>query len=123
MTTSPASDETPGSAQPSAIVIPFPARPVPPQPTVEQSQVAESDPQIRLARALESLEAALATQRAAVATWRAVLGELKTTTATLEGSLQRYRSSLQSLGTSVSTLHEKARALEDWADKAAQSQN
>jgi ABC-type transporter Mla subunit MlaD len=101
----------PGSTQPSvtrgpAAIIPFPARPKPPAQT----------PEDRLARALESLNAAMADQRVAVAAWREVLGELKTTTINLDDSLQRYRSNLGSLGTSVSALHAKARALEQWAD-------
>ena len=110
MTTSIRPDSAPSSAAGgSAAIIPFPARPKPVPPT----------PEDRLARALESLNAAMADQRTAVAAWREVLGELKATTTNLDESLQRYRSNLRSLGTSVSSLHAKARALEQWADSAA----
>jgi ABC-type transporter Mla subunit MlaD len=93
---------------PTATIIPFPARPKPEAPA----------PQERLARALESLNAALADQKVAVAAWRDVLGELKATTAGLDESLQQYRASLRTLGTSVSSLRSRARALEQWADGA-----
>ena len=73
-------------------------------------------PEDRLARALDSLNAALSDQRTAVAAWREVLGELKATTTSLDESLRRYRTNLKSLGTSVSALHVKARSLEQWAD-------
>ncbi|WP_158930355.1 hypothetical protein [Acidisphaera sp. S103] len=91
---------------PTATIIPFPARPKPEAPA----------PQERLARALESLNAALADQKVAVAAWRDVLGELKATTAGLDDSLQHYRATLRTLGTSVSALRSRARSLEQWAD-------
>ncbi|HEY4174832.1 MAG TPA: hypothetical protein VGM42_17525 [Rhodopila sp.] len=107
MTTSTVSNTSTVEAVPqTATIIPFPARPKPEAPA----------PQERLARALESLNAALADQKGAVAAWRDVLGELKTTTAGLDESLQHYRASLRTLGTSVSSLRSKARALEQWAD-------
>jgi hypothetical protein len=90
----------------TASIIPFPARPKPAAPA----------PQERLARALESLNAALADQKTAIAAWRAVLGELKASTVSLDDSLQQYRANLRTLGTSVSSLHAKARSLEQWAD-------
>lgn len=91
---------------PTATIIPFPARSKPEEPA----------PQERLARALESLNAALADQKVAVAAWRDVLGELKATTTDLDDSLRHYRATLRTLGTSVSALRSKARALEQWAD-------
>jgi cytochrome c-type biogenesis protein CcmH/NrfG len=96
------------AAPPTATIIPFPVRPKPEAPAAQE----------RLARALESLNAALADQKVAVAAWRDVLGELKATTAGLDDSLQTYRASLRTLGTSVSALRSKARALEQWADDA-----
>jgi septal ring factor EnvC (AmiA/AmiB activator) len=93
-------------APPTATIIPFPARPKPEAPA----------PQERLARALESLNAALADQKVAIAAWRDVLGELKSTTTGLDQSLQQYRATLRTLGNSVSTLRNKARSLEQWAD-------
>jgi septal ring factor EnvC (AmiA/AmiB activator) len=96
------------AAPPTATIIPFPARRQPDAPT----------PQERLARALESLNAALADQKEAIAAWRDVLGELKSTTTGLDQSLQQYRTTLRTLGTSVSSLRAKARSLEQWADSA-----
>jgi chromosome segregation ATPase len=90
----------------TASIIPFPTRQKPAAP----------DPQERLARALESLNAALADQKTAIAAWRDVLGELKSSTASLDDSLQHYRSNLRTLGSSVSALRAKARSLEQWAD-------
>lgn len=90
----------------TASIIPFPVRPKPDAPA----------PQERLARALDSLNAALADQKVAIAAWREVLGELKATTTGLDESLQRYRSTLRTLGNSVSSLRAKARTLEQWAD-------
>lgn len=112
MTLSTVPEEDAAGTRPPAVVIPFPAR-----------RRAALDPQVRLAHALESLEAALANQRAAIAAWRGVLKDLKSTTANLDASLQRYRSSLRSLGGSVSELQAKARALEDWAEKASHTEN
>ncbi len=109
MTTSTGSDPAAiEAAVRTASIIPFPARPKPAEPAPAQ----------RLARALESLNAALADQRSAIATWRDVLGELKATTEGLDDSLQRYRGNLRTLGTSLSTLRAKAKALEQWADGA-----
>lgn len=110
MTTSTVSNTTTVEAvPPTATIIPFPVRPQPEAPA----------PQERLARALESLNAALADQKVAVAAWRNVLGELKATTVGLDDSLQHYRATLRTLGTSVSALRAKARSLEQWADGAA----
>lgn len=97
-------DGTP-EARGGGVVIPFPVR-----------AGADRDPQLRLARALESLNAALDTQRRAMAAWREVLKDMRSTTSSLDESLQRYRSSLRSLGSSVSELQDKARCLETWAD-------
>ena len=94
----------------TASIIPFPVRSKPAMPAPV--------PDERLARALESLSAALAEQRLAVAAWREVLGQLKTTTAGLSDSLQRYQSNLSTLGTSVSDLNQNAHLLEAWADNA-----
>ena len=110
MTCPTSTEDAAAATGPSAVVIPFPA-----------ARKAAPDPQMRLARALESLEAALANQRAAIAAWRDVLKDLKSTTANLDASLQGYRNSLRSLGGSVSALQAKARTLEEWADKASQA--
>jgi cytochrome c-type biogenesis protein CcmH/NrfG len=110
VTTPNASDTPPvEAALPTATIIPFPARPKPAQPA----------PQERLARALESLNAALADQKIAIAAWRDVLGELKATTTGLDDSLRHYRTTLRTLGNSVNSLHAKARSLEQWADGVA----
>jgi hypothetical protein len=107
VTTTNVSDSTPAEDTPcTALIIPFPVRPKPASP----------DPNVRLAVALASLNAALAEQRVAVAAWRQALGELKTTTAGLHEGLQRYKGNLQALGNSVSALAAKARSLEEWAD-------
>jgi ABC-type transporter Mla subunit MlaD len=101
---------TPATAErPSADIIPFPTRAKP----------AEPSPEVRLAKALDSLNAAMADQRAAVAAWRSVLGELKATTSGLDQSLNRYRGNLRALSTSVASLHARAKTLEEWADNAA----
>jgi hypothetical protein len=110
VTTPTASDTPPAEpALRTASIIPFPARPKPAPPA----------PQERLARALESLNAALADQKIAIAAWRDVLGELKATTTGLDESLRHYRTSLRTLGNSVNSLHAKARSLEQWADGVA----
>jgi hypothetical protein len=98
-----------------ARIIPFPARAVAPPVAAPLSPTPDHD---RLVRALQSLNAALADQRVALAAWRAVLGDLKATTTGLDDSLQRYRSSLSCLGDSVNGLRDKARGLEQWADRA-----
>ena len=59
--------------RPTADIIRFPVRDKP----------ADPGPEERLARALDSLNAAMADQRAAVAAWRSVLGELKATIRTV----------------------------------------
>lgn len=119
MTTSTLSDSIgPGIGARTASIIQFPVRPKP-QPSAQASKPGEAPvvaPEDRLARALDSLNAALSDQRTAVAAWREVLGELKATTTSLDESLRRYRTNLKSLGTSVSALHVKARSLEQWAD-------
>jgi ABC-type transporter Mla subunit MlaD len=102
VSTSPTVEAAPRTAS----IIPFPARPKPEAPA----------PQQRLARALDSLNAALADQKTAIAAWRDVLGELKASTMSLDDSLQQYRANLRTLGTSVSSLRAKARSLEQWAD-------
>jgi hypothetical protein len=102
----------PAIETPTAIIIPFPARAAGPV----------AGPDARLARALASLEAALVQQRAALAGWRDVLKDLKSTTTTLDDNLRRYRVSLRSLGGSVNALHQKAKALEAWADRATEAE-
>ena len=96
--------------RPTADIVPFPVR----------SKPAAPGPEERLAKALDSLNAAMADQRAAVAAWRSVLGELKATTTGLDESLTRYRGNLRALSTSVSSLRAKAKSLEEWADNAAE---
>jgi hypothetical protein len=106
MSSSNASGSVPAEAgRPTAEIIPFPLRPR-----------AEPRPDDRLAKALQSLNAALADQRVALAEWRAALGDLKDTTKGLGDSLQRYRTNLGTLGKSVSALNGQARSLEQWAD-------
>jgi hypothetical protein len=108
----------------TAEVIPFPMRPtvqaLPVQTPVVQA--IELLPHERLARALETLNAALAEQRAAIAAWRGALEELKTSAAGLGESLQRYRTSLGTLGDGVSALHTQTAVLRDWADQVASTQ-
>jgi ABC-type transporter Mla subunit MlaD len=99
------------SEQAVAQIIPFPGRspaPVPAQP--------DGDAQVRLVRALASLNAALAEQRTAIGAWRDSLATLKATTEALHTGLHQYRSSLDDLGTRVSALGHEANALEAWAD-------
>lgn len=98
----------------SADIIPFPTRPAA-EAVIPTEEVT---PEVRLARALASLQQALAEQRVAIAKWREVLGQLKTTTSGLHDSLQRYRTNLNKLGTSVADLHDKAQTLAEWADGA-----
>src|ERR1700679_1558994 len=84
---------------PTADIIPFPVR----------SRSAQ--PEDRLARALESLNAAMAEQKAALAAWRGALGALQASTGGLGDSLQRYHSSLGTLSGNVDALRDKAVAL------------
>ncbi len=106
--------------QPLATVIPFPQRPAKAAATrnVPLLTASPRPGQERLTRALESLSAALTEQRAALKVWRGAMTELKASTKALEDSLQRYRGNLGVLDNSVSTLHQQARALENWADSA-----
>ena len=99
-------------------VIPFPKRSVPATRRIPLITASQPREQERLRRALDALNAALAEQRAALKVWRGAMGELKDSTAALEDSLQRYRGNLRSLSGSVTALREKARSLENWADKA-----
>jgi hypothetical protein len=78
-------------------------------------------PEQRLARALESLDAALAEQRVAIAAWRDGLLALKVSTTSLHDNLLRYRTNLQTLGDGVADLHAKAQTLKAWADNAGAS--
>ena len=91
---------------PTADIIPFPVRLKP----------AEPEPKDRLARALESLNAAMAEQKAALAAWRGALDALQTSTGGLGESLQRYQSSLGTLAGNVEALHGRAVTMEEWAD-------
>jgi septal ring factor EnvC (AmiA/AmiB activator) len=97
----------------SADILLFRPRPTPAQVPSE----TVSEPQQRLARALDSLNAAMAAQRDAMAQWRASLAELKTTTSGLGQSLERYRSNLDALGKDVASLHRQAKRLQAWAEK------
>jgi hypothetical protein len=107
-----ASDSTaPEVERATAQIIAFPGRPKP-----AAVRVGVPAPHERLARALESLNAALTEQRAAMAAWRGALGELRATTAGLRGSLQTYQSNLNALSGGLSSLRAKARSLEQWAD-------
>jgi septal ring factor EnvC (AmiA/AmiB activator) len=96
--------------RPTASVIAFPSRVGPVVPR----------PDDRLARALDSLNAAMQEQRAALSAWQRSLTSLKSATSGLDGSLRQYQSSLKSISGSVSDLQVKARALEKWADRAAE---
>jgi hypothetical protein len=102
----------------SAEIILFRPRAAPPTIVPGQSPVdAVSEPQQRLVRALDSLNAAMAAQRDAMAQWRASLAELKTTTSGLGQSLERYRGNLDALGKDVASLHRQAKTLQAWAEK------
>jgi hypothetical protein len=96
---------------PMAEIIPFPVRARP-----AEIQPEEMLPADRLARALNSLNAALAEQKAALAAWRGALGALQASTSGLGESLQRYQTSLGTLSRNVNALREKAVSLEQWAD-------
>jgi chromosome segregation ATPase len=98
---------------PMADIIPFPVRA---QPAETQPAETEKQAEDRLARALQSLNAAMAEQKAALAAWRAALGALQTSTSGLGESLQRYQTSLGTLSGNVNALREKAVSLEQWAD-------
>ncbi len=76
-----------------------PARPAQRAPTL--APPAQPD---RLARALESLRAALAQQSGAVAEWRRSLAELQGATGSLHASLTLHRTTVQTLGERVSLL-------------------
>ena len=103
----------------SADIILFRPRAAPPTTVSGQSPVdAVSEPQQRLARALDSLNMAMAAQRDAMAQWRASLAELKTTTSGLGQSLERYRTNLDALGKDVASLHRQAKTLQAWAEKS-----
>jgi len=104
----------------SAEIILFRPRATPPATEPGPGVVAAlPDPQQRLARALESLNAAMAAQRDAMAQWRASLAELKTSTTGLGQSLMRYRTNLDALGKDVAALHRQAKTLQAWAEKPA----
>jgi hypothetical protein len=96
---------------PMAEIIPFPVRPQP-----EKLVPEEVRPEVRLARALESLNAAVAEQKTALAAWRGALGALQASTSGLGQSLQRYHTSLGTLGGQVRALHDQAVTMEQWAD-------
>ncbi len=109
----------PAAAEPtmqSADIIPFPVRPAAEEVITAQPASTEVTPDVRLARALESLQGALAQHRAATTRWRTVLGDLKTTVHGLHDSLLRYQTNLKTLNTSVTSLNAQANALVDWAD-------
>jgi chromosome segregation ATPase len=106
----------------TAEIIPFPARPAPvtlepagAAPVVTEEQTAAN---LRLARALQSLDTALTEQRVAIAAWREALGQLRATVSGLSTSVQTYHDTLDDLGTKVVTLNGEARRLESWADNA-----
>jgi hypothetical protein len=96
---------------PMADIILFPVRVRPAETQPEETQPAD-----RLARALESLNAAMAEQKVALAAWRAALGALQTSTSGLGESLQRYQISLGTLSGNVNAVRDKAVSLEQWAD-------
>lgn len=68
-------------------------------------------PDVALANALASLNAALATQRAAVEAWRTTLGELGARTARLGCSVGELQDTLTRLGAQGERLHEASRRL------------
>ena len=69
-------------------------------------------PEIRLARALDKLAAALAEQHAAVQAWRASLHRLKAASDGIGGSLMQYQDELTRLSVSVARLDGEARRLQ-----------
>ena len=118
MTIATTTESTTSADRQTGSVIPFPKRSAPATRRVPMIAAGQPGEQDRLARALDSLNAALADQRAALKVWRSAMGELKDSTAALEDSLQRYRGNLRALSSSVTSLREKARSLENWADQA-----
>lgn len=90
----------------TAQIIPFPTR----------AAAAGDAGQLRLQRALRSLDEALTAQRAAIAEWRHSLATLRTTMGGLGDSVRQYHDSLGELDTKVSGLRAQAVALEQWAD-------
>jgi lipopolysaccharide biosynthesis regulator YciM len=111
VTTSTATSQLAPTEAHGATIILFPAR----------KPAAATPVDDRLTVSLANLTAALEEQRAAVTAWRTVLQDLKTTTAGLHDSLQKYSASLGALGDGVSAVRDRARALEQWADKAIAS--
>jgi hypothetical protein len=112
MSGSPVSDSKSDEVMlPMAEIILFPVRKQPEKVPPEAMR-----PQDRLARALESLNAAMAEQKAALASWREALGALQASTGGLGQSLQRYQASLGTLGGQVNALHDRAVTMEQWAD-------
>ncbi len=107
----------------SADVIPFPHRTAAEKVIPTKAAGPDVTPDVRLARALESLQEALVQHRAATARWREVLGELKTTVNGLHGSLLRYQTNLKTLNTSVTGLNAQATALADWADGVSKTKH
>ncbi len=91
---------------PTAEIIPFPGR----------AQSPAAKPEDRLARAVESLNAAMAEQKTALAAWRGALGALQASTNGLGDSLKRYQHNLGSLGGQVAALRDQAITMERWAD-------
>ena len=92
----------------TAQIIPFPTR----------ASAGADAGQLRLQRALRSLDEALTAQRAAIAEWRHSLDTLRTTMGGLGDSVRRYHDRLGELDTQVSGLRSQAVALEQWADDA-----
>jgi septal ring factor EnvC (AmiA/AmiB activator) len=120
MTPTATSHQAPAAAAPSATILQFPApkRAAPAAASRPRPQVDE-----RLARALASLNAAVQEQRKAVKDWQAAIGALKTSTTGLRDGLERYQSTLGKLADGVATLHDQARSLEKWAEKAETAQS
>jgi uncharacterized coiled-coil protein SlyX len=95
----------------SATIIAFPRTKIAPAPLRPAA-----DSQVRLQRALASLEQALAEQRAAVAAWQQSLAALRSSVQRLGKSLETYRDRLGGLADGVDGVNRDARRLEAWAD-------
>jgi hypothetical protein len=88
-----------------AILLEFPA-----------ARARKPSPETRLARALESLQAALAEQRDAALALQDASVKLKLTLGELHARLEGHRDGLCALAADVADVNAKSRRLEAWAD-------
>lgn len=97
--------QPPGADPNEAAVLPFPLH-----------RARPPAPETRLARALDSLRAALDEQREAASALQAASRQLKATLAELLLRLETHQDRLGRLGTNVARVNAEARRLEQWAD-------